>query len=91
MPYWIKAQKKLFPLGQPIRSDGPLSHLSKKGTPTLGGALIIACLSFSTILWTSNFSKFTLDKQQTAVRSSLVASVISEHKLLCFISKPKSF
>ena len=58
MPYWIKAQKKLFPLGQPIRSDGPSSHLSKKGTPTLGGVLIIACLSFSTILWTSNFSKF---------------------------------
>ena len=58
MPYWIRAQKKLFPLGQPIRSDGPSSHLSKKGTPTLGGVLIIACLSFSTILWTSNFSKF---------------------------------
>ena len=58
MPYWIKAQKKLFPLGQPIRSDGPSSHLSKKGTPTLGGVLIIACLSFSTIIWTSNFSKF---------------------------------
>ena len=61
MPYWIKAQKKLFPLGQPIRSDGPSSHLSKKGTPTLGGVLIIACLSFSTILWTSNFSKFNYD------------------------------
>lgn len=58
MPYWIKVQKRLFPLGQPIRSDGPSSHLSKKGTPTLGGVLIITCLSFSTILWTSNFSKF---------------------------------
>ena len=58
MPYWIKAQKKLFPLGQPIRSDGPASHLSKKGTPTLGGVLIITCLAFSTVLWTSNYSKF---------------------------------
>ena len=58
MPYWIKTQKKLFPLGQPIRLDGPTNHISKKGTPTLGGVLIIACLSISTILWTSNFSKF---------------------------------
>ena len=29
MPYWIKFQKVFNPLGQPIRDDGPLSHLSK--------------------------------------------------------------
>ena len=39
----------------------------------------------------SKYSKFTLDKQHTAVRSSLVARVISEHRLLCLISKPKAF
>ena len=58
MPYWIKFQKVFNPLGQPIRDDGPLSHLSKKGTPTLGGVLIICSLTISTILWTSSFSKF---------------------------------
>jgi len=58
MPYWIKFQKVFNPLGQPIRDDGPLSHLSKKGTPTFGGVLIIFSLTISTILWTSSFSKF---------------------------------
>ena len=42
-------------------------------------------------LHSSKFSKFTEDKQHTAVRSSLVGKVISEHRLLCLISNPKSF
>ena len=58
MPYWIKFQKNIFPSGQPIRNDGPESHYSKKGTPTLGGLLIIFSISFSSIIWTSDFSKF---------------------------------
>ncbi|MCB1560951.1 MAG: phospho-N-acetylmuramoyl-pentapeptide-transferase, partial [Xanthomonadales bacterium] len=37
--------------GQPIRSDGPQSHLSKAGTPTMGGALIIAAVVAATLLW----------------------------------------
>jgi len=37
--------------GQVIRSDGPQSHLSKAGTPTMGGALIIASIAVSTLLW----------------------------------------
>lgn len=38
--------------GQPIRSDGPESHLkTKKGTPTMGGLLILSSLTFSTLLW----------------------------------------
>lgn len=42
-----RKQKK----GQPIRDDGPQSHLSKAGTPTMGGLLILSSLCFSTILW----------------------------------------
>lgn len=38
-------------LGQQIRSDGPQSHLSKAGTPTMGGALILLCISLSTLFW----------------------------------------
>ncbi|MCC7256030.1 MAG: phospho-N-acetylmuramoyl-pentapeptide-transferase, partial [Dokdonella sp.] len=34
--------------GQVVRSDGPQSHLSKAGTPTMGGALIIASIAAST-------------------------------------------
>ena len=37
--------------GQPIREDGPESHFSKVGTPTMGGALILGALLVSTLLW----------------------------------------
>ncbi|MFQ3595582.1 MAG: phospho-N-acetylmuramoyl-pentapeptide-transferase [Sphingomonadaceae bacterium] len=38
--------------GQPIREDGPASHLiTKKGTPTMGGLLILVCTGLSTLLW----------------------------------------
>ncbi|MEL6297829.1 MAG: phospho-N-acetylmuramoyl-pentapeptide-transferase [Pseudomonadota bacterium] len=37
--------------GQPIRADGPQSHLMKKGTPTMGGLMILAGATFSTLLW----------------------------------------
>src|SRR3546814_15941498 len=38
--------------GQPIRSDGPEGHLlTKKGTPTMGGVLILIALTIATLLW----------------------------------------
>ena len=37
--------------GQPIRSDGPQSHLSKAGTPTMGGLLILSAMTVSLLLW----------------------------------------
>ncbi len=37
--------------GQVIRSDGPQSHLSKAGTPTMGGTLILLAVTISTLLW----------------------------------------
>jgi len=37
--------------GQPIREDGPQSHLAKRGTPTMGGLLILVSLAASLILW----------------------------------------
>lgn len=38
-------------VGQVVRDDGPKSHFSKAGTPTMGGVLIIIALLFSTLLW----------------------------------------
>ncbi|NRA60115.1 MAG: phospho-N-acetylmuramoyl-pentapeptide-transferase [Psychrobium sp.] len=38
-------------IGQTVREDGPQSHLSKSGTPTMGGILIIASIVLSTLLW----------------------------------------
>ena len=45
---WLKTKQKK---GQPIRSDGPQSHLSKAGTPTMGGFLILIGLTVSVLLW----------------------------------------
>ena len=38
-------------IGQHVRNDGPQSHLSKQGTPTMGGALILLAISVATLLW----------------------------------------
>ncbi|MCW8923589.1 MAG: phospho-N-acetylmuramoyl-pentapeptide-transferase [Gammaproteobacteria bacterium] len=40
-----------YKIGQTVRDDGPQSHLSKAGTPTMGGALIIVSVAVSTLLW----------------------------------------
>jgi phospho-N-acetylmuramoyl-pentapeptide-transferase len=40
-------------IGQQIRDDGPQSHMVKKGTPTMGGILIIFAVVISTLLWTN--------------------------------------
>ncbi|HEY0661659.1 MAG TPA: phospho-N-acetylmuramoyl-pentapeptide-transferase [Lysobacter sp.] len=37
--------------GQPIRQDGPQTHFSKAGTPTMGGALILMAVTATTLLW----------------------------------------
>jgi phospho-N-acetylmuramoyl-pentapeptide-transferase len=51
-PRVIRWLKSVQGNGQPIRSDGPERHLiEKKGTPTMGGILILATLVFSTLLW----------------------------------------
>ena len=38
-------------IGQPVREDGPETHLLKAGTPTMGGAMILTAISISTVLW----------------------------------------
>ncbi len=51
-PRLIRWLKSVQGAGQPIREDGPASHLlTKKGTPTMGGTMILLALSVSTLLW----------------------------------------
>jgi phospho-N-acetylmuramoyl-pentapeptide-transferase len=51
-PLVIRWLKRLQGQGQPIREDGPERHLiEKKGTPTMGGLLILFALTISTLLW----------------------------------------
>ncbi len=45
---WLKKKQKE---GQPIRSDGPETHLKKAGTPTMGGLMILISAGISVLLW----------------------------------------
>jgi phospho-N-acetylmuramoyl-pentapeptide-transferase len=45
-------------IGQVVRDDGPGSHLGKKGTPTMGGALILIAVTAGTLLWADLDSRF---------------------------------
>ncbi|OBX04433.1 phospho-N-acetylmuramoyl-pentapeptide-transferase [Gallibacterium genomosp. 3] len=42
---------QLLQIGQVVRDDGPQSHFSKRGTPTMGGIMILASIGVSTLLW----------------------------------------
>ena len=48
---WMIERLRVMKFGQAIRSDGPQSHLSKAGTPTMGGALILVAIIAGTLLW----------------------------------------
>ena len=47
-----------YNIGQRVRDDGPESHHSKAGTPTMGGALILVAIVVSTLLWSDLTSRF---------------------------------
>src|SRR3954467_2778441 len=49
-PAYIRFLKRKQ-MGQAIRDDGPKSHLSKKGTPTMGGGLILISMAMTTLIW----------------------------------------
>jgi phospho-N-acetylmuramoyl-pentapeptide-transferase len=45
-------------VGQAVRDDGPQTHLIKAGTPTMGGALILLSIGFTTVLWADLSNRF---------------------------------
>jgi len=45
--------------GQPIREDGPATHLAKRGTPTMGGLMILTALTISVLMWMKLSNSFT--------------------------------
>ncbi|MDM7481225.1 MAG: phospho-N-acetylmuramoyl-pentapeptide-transferase [Halomonas sp.] len=48
---WVIRRLVEGQIGQAVRDDGPQSHLSKAGTPTMGGAMILLAIAISTLLW----------------------------------------
>ncbi|MCK5262372.1 MAG: phospho-N-acetylmuramoyl-pentapeptide-transferase [Gammaproteobacteria bacterium] len=61
-----------YKIGQTVRDDGPKSHLSKAGTPTMGGALILVSVAVSTLLW----SDLSSDKVWVALVVTLLFGLI---------------
>ena len=58
-PWLIDALRVRQGKGQPIREDGPKSHLlTKKGTPTMGGLMILLGLCIATVLWANPYNPF---------------------------------
>lgn len=51
---WLRRLK----VGQQVRDDGPKTHLSKQGTPTMGGLMIIAALVIASLLWSDLTNKY---------------------------------
>jgi phospho-N-acetylmuramoyl-pentapeptide-transferase len=49
-PWFIRMMQKMQ-IGQVVRDDGPASHLSKQGVPTMGGLLIVSSVILSTLSW----------------------------------------
>ena len=57
-PRFISYLRERQGKGQPIRSDGPQSHLAKAGTPTMGGLLILIAVCVSVLLWMDVYSVY---------------------------------
>jgi phospho-N-acetylmuramoyl-pentapeptide-transferase len=55
---WIIRRLRLLKFGQQVRDDGPQTHLTKQGTPTMGGLLIIAAITLSVLLWSDLTNKY---------------------------------
>jgi phospho-N-acetylmuramoyl-pentapeptide-transferase len=53
---WLKSKQGE---GQPIRTDGPETHLKKRGTPTMGGVMILLAVIVSTLLWANLTNVYT--------------------------------
>jgi len=55
---WIIRRLVYRQLGQTVRTDGPQSHLSKAGTPTMGGVMILVAVFVSTLAWANLANRF---------------------------------
>jgi phospho-N-acetylmuramoyl-pentapeptide-transferase len=56
-PYLIRRLNE-YQIGQNVRDDGPESHLSKSGTPTMGGLLILVSIAVGTLCWADLTNRF---------------------------------
>lgn len=69
-------------IGQTIRTDGPESHLSKTGTPTMGGLLILAAIVISVLLWADLTNTYVLVTLFVVVTFGIIGFVDDYRKVV---------
>jgi len=69
-------------IGQTIRDDGPQSHLSKSGTPTMGGLLILAAIVVSVLLWADLTNRYVLVTLAVVVSYGIIGFVDDYRKVI---------
>ena len=79
-PLVIRALTR-YQIGQNIRDDGPQSHLSKAGTPTMGGAMILVAVAVATLLWSDLTNRYVWVVLLTTLAFGLVGGVDDALKL----------
>jgi phospho-N-acetylmuramoyl-pentapeptide-transferase len=76
-----------YQIGQQVRSDGPQSHLLKKGTPTMGGGLILVATALGTLLWADLADRFVWILLATTLAFGLIGFYDDYLKLVVGNSK----
>ena len=69
-------------IGQTVRDDGPQSHLSKSGTPTMGGMLILAAIVVSGLLWADLTNRYVLVTLTVVVAYGIIGFVDDYRKVI---------
>ncbi len=72
----------LYQIGQNIRSEGPETHLSKAGTPTMGGALILVAVAVSSLLWADLANRYVWVVLGVTLAFGLIGGVDDYRKLV---------
>ena len=80
-PWFIRKLNQLQ-IGQSIRDDGPQTHLSKSGTPTMGGALLLFGIVLSTLLWSDLSNRFVWAVLFVTVSYGIIGWVDDYRKVL---------
>jgi phospho-N-acetylmuramoyl-pentapeptide-transferase len=80
-PYMIRQLSELQ-IGQSVRDDGPQSHLSKSGTPTMGGALILLSIVISTLLWSDLGNRYVWVALFTLVTFGIIGWIDDYRKVV---------
>jgi phospho-N-acetylmuramoyl-pentapeptide-transferase len=80
-PYVIR-RLNFYQIGQTVRDDGPQSHLSKAGTPTMGGALILVAITITTLLWAELNNRYVWIVLVTTLAFGLIGLVDDYKKLV---------